>query len=256
MTYSEIIKRIERNSKLDFGDIFSKSIELFKKVWRQGTVLMILVFLSQILIKFIFSFTGINESIKLKLLAVQEEGDMHQQLMYLGDYFMQIIISLFILGFFLMLLDVGFYGVVKAKDLGEKNKGLFQFFKLKYLWKLLLLFFVNMGIMMLSIFLLFLPLIYLMIPFSFSLVIFACNPDLTLREIISLSFKLGAKKWGITFLLTLVSVILGSLGVIFCCVGFFFTMSFRYLPFYLVYKETIGFNDTDEVSLFDDSGRS
>ena len=42
MTFSQLEQRINNNKEIDFGDIFSKSFELFKKTWTKGLVLILL----------------------------------------------------------------------------------------------------------------------------------------------------------------------------------------------------------------------
>ena len=41
-TVTSLSEKINRAKALDFGDLFSKSIELFKKVWVQGLVMLLL----------------------------------------------------------------------------------------------------------------------------------------------------------------------------------------------------------------------
>src|SRR5690606_7675690 len=38
-----LLEKIENSKTLDFGDIFNNSIELFKKVWVQGLIMMLLM---------------------------------------------------------------------------------------------------------------------------------------------------------------------------------------------------------------------
>ena len=42
MTVTEIQRRIQNAKDLDFGTLFNQSIELFKKVWVQGLVTLLL----------------------------------------------------------------------------------------------------------------------------------------------------------------------------------------------------------------------
>ena len=50
------IDTIEKASSVDFGDIFNKSIELFKKVWVQGLLMFVILFLMMIAIEILFFF--------------------------------------------------------------------------------------------------------------------------------------------------------------------------------------------------------
>ena len=51
MDFIEIEKKIEANKALDFGTIFNKSIELFKKSWMHGLSVQLVTFV--IIIPFI-----------------------------------------------------------------------------------------------------------------------------------------------------------------------------------------------------------
>ena len=63
-------------------------------------------------------------------------------------------------------------------------------------------------------------------------------------DLIKLSFKLGTKKWLVTFGLVIISSILAEVvGLLLCGIGIFATASFIYLPTYYIYKEVIGFDD-------------
>ena len=44
-TMTSLLEKVEHAKDLDFGDVFNKSIELFKKVWVQGLVTMLLTML-------------------------------------------------------------------------------------------------------------------------------------------------------------------------------------------------------------------
>ncbi len=46
MNFTAIARKIEESDSLDFGSIFSKSIELFKKVWVQGFIVVLLTFVT------------------------------------------------------------------------------------------------------------------------------------------------------------------------------------------------------------------
>ena len=66
-------------------------------------------------------------------------------------------------------------------------------------------------------------------------------------EIVKASFKIGNKKWLITFGTMFVAGILGMLGIIGCGIGILFTISIIYLPVFFIYKEVIGFGETSEI---------
>ena len=82
-----------------------------------------------------------------------------------------------------------------------------------------------------------------MVPLHLIVVIFAFNENLSVSDIINLSFKLGNKFWLLIFGLIIVSSLIAQLGFILCFVGLFITAFFIHIPIYYFYKETIGFKD-------------
>jgi hypothetical protein len=169
--------------------------------------------------------------------------------MMLTTFGLAIIVGM-LLNTFMMALQAGFFNVIKILDEGKEVavKDHFVFFKTEYLKKTFVLSLITTGISILAMILCYLPLIYVMVPLSFVLIVFANNPELSVVEIIKASFSLGNKKWLITFGLLFISIILAYIiGVLLCGIGIFFTMSFVYLPLYFVYKQVIGFEDSDEI---------
>ena len=65
---------------------------------------------------------------------------------------------------------------------------------------------------------------------------------------VSLSFKLGTKKWLIAFGLIIISSLLSQIaGFLLCGIGTLFTAAFVYHPVYLIYKEVVGFDDAELI---------
>ena len=106
---------------------------------------------------------------------------------------------------------------------------------------------IHTGIAVVSQFLFVIPYIYALVPLAYFTIIFANNPDLSEAEIVKASFKIGNKKWLITFGTMFVAGILGMLGIIGCGIGILFTISIIYLPVFFIYKEVIGFGETSEI---------
>jgi uncharacterized membrane protein len=130
----------------------------------------------------------------------------------------------------------------------------FYFFKKPYLGKTIKLALAFSGISILATLLCFIPLIYAFVPLSLMTVIYAFNPDMSISEIINLSFKLGNKKWLIAFGLMIVSALLaGIVGFLMCGVGLYVTSSFSYLPAYFIYKDVIGFDNESEIKQIEES---
>lgn len=279
MNVLEIKRRIDNAKAIDFGTIFNDSVELFKKVWVQGLVTlllnMVLAIPVVILIYIPLIFLGFLD------LYASSTNDA-----YSGDYatsgigpFMIVVMIVLYLFAIAAISTIGvalraaLYRICKLKDLEQMGKeDYFYSFKKPYLVKsiklgltivglsvaaamfyLVIFFylifggtdsFVSFPLMLLS----FLPLIYIAIPLIYVVVIYAFNPDKSISEIIKLGFSLGKKKWLITFGLLFVSSLLaGIVGLIMCGVGVYVTASFSNLPSYFIYKDVVGFDDEDET---------
>ncbi|MFD1162860.1 hypothetical protein [Hwangdonia seohaensis] len=245
-TMNTLLQKIENAKDLDFGDIFGKSIELFKKVWVQGLVMLLLTMVLMIPI-YLITF--------LPMMAIgfidpesMQQGQEPNWALLIPFYLITIVFS-----FFAMIIAFGlksaFYRICKIKDLNEAGSDdYFYFFKKPYLGKTIKLAAMTFGISLIATLLCVLPIFYVMVPIALINVIYAFNPDLTASDIVKIGFKLGNKKWLITFGLLIISSILAQLvGMIMCFIGVFVTASFAYLPAYFVYKESIGFNETSAI---------
>jgi len=140
--------------------------------------------------------------------------------------------------------------MVKKLDYKEADESFnfFTYFKQPYLMKSLVLSLALIGISIIATFLCFLPLLYAIVPLQFFALFFAFHPELSVPEVVKLSFKLGTKKWLVTFGLIIVAGILAQfVGMLLCFVGVFFTASFGYLPLYLIYKDVIGFDTQPKI---------
>lgn len=241
-----LLEKIDRSKTLDFGDIFSNSIELFKKVWVQGLIMILLMMV--ILIPFYLvmylPFIGMGF---LDMDAYSYNNDISPILM------IPFFIMIFVFSIVAMVLSFGmkasFYRICKMKDLNEAGSDdYFYYLKKPYLGKVIVLSLMTFGISLLATLLCFLPIIYVMVPITLINVIFAFNPDLSASDIIKAGFRLGNKKWLITFGLIVISAILAELvGLLMCFVGIFVTASFSYIPAYFVYKESVGFQNPNDI---------
>ena len=82
-----------------------------------------------------------------------------------------------------------------------------------------------------------------MVPIALMNAIFDFNPELSTSEIVKAGFRLGNKKWLLTFGLMIVCGFLaGIVGILMCCIGIYITTSFSYLPIYFIYKDSVGFD--------------
>ena len=108
------------------------------------------------------------------------------------------------------IVSFGFFRIIKQMDCGQVFVFLdfFYFFKAKELKIAILLVLIYFGITMIALFLFVLPIFYVMIPLMLLAPVFAYNSEQKISEIIKLTFKLGHKKWGLTFVTTLLNILL------------------------------------------------
>ncbi len=245
MTFQEFEKRVQNAKQLDFGDIFNKSIELFKKVWVQGLVMLLLSMVIILPFYLLMYLPLIGAGMIDPYMFEQGSG---------ASFALMIPFLLFALVFGLIATVVGFgmragfYRICKMKDLNEiGSDDYFFYLKKPYLGKLIKLSLATFGISLVAVLLCYLPIFYVIVPITLMNVIFAFNPEQSVSEIVKSGFALGNKKWLITFGLVIVSSLLASMvGMIMCFVGIFVTASFAYIPAYYIYKESIGFDSEEE----------
>jgi len=252
-TTSSLQERIRNAKALDFGTIFSASIELFKKTWIQGFLLQlftVLIMLPLIIVLYIPLFAMI--------FAQAENGYSDTEMFsnfFAGMsiiYLVFVVVGILVLGAVSVALNAAFFRIMKMIDHEESvTTGDFWYFlKGKHLSKTFMLMLVSILIAIPSALLCYIPILYVMVPMSFFAVIFAFNPELSVGEIVKLSFNIGTKKWllafGLIFVASLVSQIVGFL---LCGIGVLFTAAFVYHPVYLIYKEVIGIEDDNNVNI-------
>lgn len=245
-TLETLLSKIETAKDLDFGDIFSKSIELFKKVWLQGLVILLLTMVMMIPF-YIIMYVPLIAMGVLDPESMQQGGEPNMAILI--PFYLVMIVFMFFAMVISLGLKAAFYRICKTKDLNEATSDdYFYFFKKPYLGKTIKLAAKIFGITLVAMLLCFFPVIYVMVPIALINVIYAFNPEMTTSDIIKVGFKLGNKKWFITFGLMLVAGFLAQMvGMIMCVVGIFATASFAAIPLYFIYKETLGLNEQSAI---------
>ncbi|GAB5399039.1 MAG: hypothetical protein Aureis2KO_06240 [Aureisphaera sp.] len=248
-----IFKKIENSQSPDFGDIFSKSFELYKQVFTQGMV-HVLVSLVVIIPFVLVIYIPI---LPMYIDAISGGYDPYYGDTMFDNYSPVIIILWFllvlVLSFLMQAVNYSIYGnflkMLKNEDMGlsEETGGYFSLLK-KHFSKLVMLTLATMGIAILAALLCYLPLLYAMVPLQLMLPIFVFNEDLSVGDIVKAAFKLGNKHWFIIFGLLFVGSLLSSLGAILCYIGMIATLFFTYIILYYIYKETVGFEDDNAIS--------
>lgn len=233
-SFDTISKKISEAPSIDFRDLFNESVAVFKKVWLQGFLLqLITIALSLPLLFFNFiNFSDFsNNSVPLQFGTAA--------VFYYGLSIVLAIVSSF--------LTFGFFRVIRQMDKGEdfKTVDFFYFFNTERIKKALLVVLANVAVVILALLLCVFPVFYVVIPLMFVTPIFVYNPELSISEVLKSSFALGHKKWGITFLISLLNIIaLYVLILLTCGLGSLFFGCFLQMPIYVLYKKIISFDNS------------
>lgn len=242
-----LLSKIYGSSNIDFGDLFNESVSLFKKVWVQGLIIQLLTGLIMLPMLIGFYIPYFKLIFNMSSNEVIESPDFVSE--FISSYGIS---SLLWLYFFLMVVSLfsyvlylGFFRVVRQIDQGEAFvfSELFYFFKSTSIRKSLGLALTYVIITIIAALLCFFPLLYVIVPLMYLLPVYAYNSELSITEIVKVSFALGNKKWGITFLtLFLNAMLIYVISLVTCGLGGIFASCFIYLPQYIIYKNVIGFD--------------
>ena len=238
MNYNKITAEIEESSPLNFGSIFSRSIELFKQVWLQGFITIIFTFITilpfYILLYAPLLLAGITDPEIIKSEGLPPELILP----------MIVLAPICVLGMMTvgLLLNAGFLRICKQKDFNESEKeDYFFYFKRKYISKTILLSLMLLGLSLLGMLMCGVGVIYMVVPISLFPAFLAFDEELGATDIVKSSFGLGNKNWLVIFGLVFLMGILAELGILLCCVGVLFTAMLVKIPIYYAYKDSIGF---------------
>lgn len=166
---TEILEKINQAKPLDFGTIFSDSIELFKKTWLQGFLLQIftIIIMMPLIIVIYVPLIGI-------ILAQSKNGYSDPNLFanfFAGMsiiYILFIIVAVFALSTISFVLNAGFFRIMKKLDFNEEvtSSDFFYFFKSHYFNKTFTLMLATVGIAIVAVLLCYLPIFYALVPLS------------------------------------------------------------------------------------------
>jgi hypothetical protein len=242
MNLETIIERIKSNADLSFGDIFSKSFDLFKKVWLQGFIILLLTFVVILPFYIILYIPMIAAGI------TDPEVIQNNDLPPMVAIAMGILSPVFAIGIstFALALNAAFLKICRQKDIGEEvSDDYFYFFKEGRLGKVFILALYTVGLAILGLLACGVGLIYVIVPLSLIPAFLAFSNELSPLEMVKASFALGNKNWLVIFGLVLITGIVAELGFLLCCVGVLFTAMLSKVPTYYMYKDGIGFNEIE-----------
>ncbi len=237
MNFTNISERISQSPPVEFGTVFNNSVELFKKVWLQGFITLVLTFVS-ILPFYLMIY------LPMIAMGISDPNTLDQQELppaFAG--LMSLIAPISSVGVMTIgiCLNAAFLRICRKYDLNESGKDdYFCFFTKEYLVKALILSLIMIGLSLLGLLACGLGIIYLMVPMSLFPAFFAFDRELSALEIVKAGFALGNKNWLMIFLLVLVAGLVSQLGVILCLVGVLFTAMFSKIPIYFIYKDAVG----------------
>tara|TARA_R110002074_G_scaffold393471_3_gene579947 strand:- start:5042 stop:5770 length:729 start_codon:yes stop_codon:yes gene_type:complete len=242
MNLEIIIERIKSNADLSFGDIFSKSFDLFKKVWLQGFIVLLLTFVVILPFYIILYIPMIAAGI------TDPEVIRNNELPPMVAIAMGILSPVFAIGIstFALALNAAFLKICRQKDIGEEvSDDYFYFFKEGRLGKVFILALYTVGLAILGLLACGVGLIYVIVPLSLIPAFLAFSNELSPLEMVKASFALGNKNWLVIFGLVLITGIVAELGFLLCCVGVLFTAMLSKVPTYYMYKDGVGFNEIE-----------
>lgn len=249
---TSLLEKIAQAPSLDFGTIFNDAINLFKKTWVQGFLLQVFTFIMVLPLILVLYMPLIGIVMAQAATGNQDPEVFQAYFAGLGIiYLLFLAVGILVLSVVSLALNAGFFRIVKRLDHHEAiaTSDFFYYFKAKYFGKLVILMLAAVFISTVAIMLCVFPIFYVMVPMYFFTIIFAFNPELSASDIISASFKLGNKKWLLTFGLTIIASFLAQIvGVLLCGIGILFTAPFVFHPMYLVYKNVVGFDGEQPIN--------
>ncbi|MDF0715282.1 hypothetical protein PY092_03895 [Muricauda sp. 334s03] len=237
MNFTNLSERIQQSAPVEFGTVFNNSVELFKKVWLQGFLTLVLTFVS---------ISPFYLLIYLPMIAVgisDPDAFENNELPPAIGGIMILIMPIFMTAVMMVgiCLNAAFLRICRKYDLNESGKDdYFYYFKKEYLVKALILSLIMTGLSLLGLLTCGLGIIYLVVPMSLFPAFFAFDKELSAMEIVKAGFALGNKNWLMIFLLVIVAGLVSQLGVILCLVGVLFTAMFSKIPIYFIYKDAVG----------------
>lgn len=253
MNFTELEQKIIECKNLDFGDVFNKSITLFKKTWLQGLIVYILSGVLMVPVMLVIYIPVLLIAVPLGVLNedMNFNEDVGAGLMIAGGVllFVLYIIAMVLMVSVQLIMRAAFYKICKDKDANPSASSdeFFFYFKKKYFKKIVMLSFMTITAIILGAICFVVPALILAIPLFYLPIVFAYNPELSAKEIFKIALKLGMKKWWLTMLLLIVAGLLAMfVGFLACFIGVYVTASFVYLPAYFVYKDTVGFGGSSD----------
>lgn len=245
MYLESYLHRINSRPDLEFGSIFSRTIELFKKVWLQGMLTLLLTMVT------ILPFYAILYIPMIAAGITDPQAIQNNEMPPMVGIAMGILAPVITIGIttFGLALNAAFLKICKQKDLDEQSADdYFFFFKEGRLGKVFILALYTFGIAILGMLACGIGIFYVMVPLSLLPAFLAFSEELTALDMVKASFALGNKNWLVIFGLVFVTAIVAELGFLLCCVGILFTAMLGKVPVYFMYKDGVGFEEENLIA--------
>lgn len=165
-TINTLLQKIEQAKELDFGNIFSESIELFKKTWLQGFLLQLFTVIIMLPLIIVLYIPLIG------MFIAQAEGGYGNSdgfnTFFTGMsvfYILFVVVGIFVLGSISVALNAAFFRIMRKLDSNEQvvTSDFFYFVKAKYLSKIFMLMLASIGIALLAAILCYVPVFYVIV---------------------------------------------------------------------------------------------
>ncbi len=264
----KVANKIQAGIKIDFGLLFSKGWEIFKKSFWQILIGFIIIGIVSWVVSAVIGLVIPAASMDIDPSKYRPDSPEEIIEMY-KDIFWMILkaqssplahLSNLIVGLIVTLvsapLTAGFYKVCRNADKGEINFGqMFSYYNNQFTGRLILMGIIltlfasvtnflfslipGVGFMFNSILKLVTAILFI---FSTPLIIFE---NASVKQALLLSIKLSMNKIFPIIGFMILCYVLGLTGFILCCIGVFLTLPYIIVGDYLVYKSAMGF-DEDE----------
>lgn len=242
MNAEQLKIKIQEANQVDFGNALDQTLKIFKKVWLKGFLMIIVIAVFTFALGILLQVLGLSTSYEFNWSEISDLYNINV------DNLLVSVPQGILIGIITFPLLAGFYRTCKEVDLHNNEEDfLFHYFKGEHFSKIALLAVVHNILALMAQALFLIPYIYAFIPLSYFIILYTFNPELKIGEIIELSFIFGTKKWFVTFGTVMLMFILAMVGIVACFVGILFTISLVYIPYYVVYKESIGIKEDSEI---------
>ncbi|WP_309640632.1 hypothetical protein [Flavobacterium sp.] len=251
-TTKQTLENIKANGyHIDFGTVFNKAFENYKKIALNAGIAMLLITILMFIVIGIIAVGIVGIAFSTDTLSQFRVENMSP--MWLVGY----VIFASIAGAFCSPLTAGFIKMAQSAAKGHNYSvgTVFDYYRSKHfkeivLAALIIAFFSNIfssGLQWVGF-----QWIGIVISLSFAVLTFLVIPliifgDLKAMEAIEASILIVSKQFFILFGLLIVSGIMVMLGIFGLCIGIFFTIPFIYSMYYCVYSEIIG-DETPEIA--------